>query len=127
MTLNTGRSESQLAARTKKKIVATTGKNRRPFFSPATLTTRLKNASTTASTTFWAPRGTSSQRRVARKTTMIIVRTTSHEVSMVFVTSIGPTLKRAKYQAIVSRLKARGIIVSTIAPGDCEDYHKVRV
>jgi len=31
-----------LEASTKKKMVATTGKKRRPFFSPATLTTRLK-------------------------------------------------------------------------------------
>src|SRR2546426_11613957 len=92
MTLNTGRSESQLAARTKKKIVATTGKNRRPFFSPAPLTTRLKNASTTASTTFWAPRGTSSQRRVARDTNMIIANSTRHERRNEVVASIGPTL-----------------------------------
>src|SRR2546422_10003469 len=91
MTLNTGRSESQLAARTKKKIVATTGKNRRPFFSPATLTTRLKNASTTASTTFWAPRGTSSQRRDASQATMIKRTAASHEVGKAIGTAIGAT------------------------------------
>src|SRR6266498_5505805 len=36
---------------------------------------------------------------------------------------IPPTMQRAKYQPMLSRLRARGILVSTIAPGDCEDYH----
>ncbi len=52
MTPKKGSKAIQLAIQMNMKIVITTGKKRRPFFSPAVLMQRLYSASITASTAF---------------------------------------------------------------------------
>ena len=83
MALKKGNSAIQFAIQMKVKIVITTGKNRRPFFSPAVLMQMLYSASITASTTFWRPDGIRLIFRVASSATTISTTTTVSDVTYV--------------------------------------------
>jgi hypothetical protein len=90
MALKKGNSAIQLAIQMKVKIVITTGKNRRPFFSPAVLMQMLYSASITASTTFWRPDGIRLIFRVASSATTISRTTTVSDVTYVLTSGNGP-------------------------------------
>ena len=79
--LKNGSSAIQFAIQMKVKIVITTGKKRRPFFSPAVLMQMLYSASITASTAFCRPRGIRLIFRVARSAMTISTRTTVTDVT----------------------------------------------
>ncbi len=88
--LKNGSRPNQLFMMTQMKIVATTMKNLRPFFSPAISSICPMRKDMTASMKFWAPPGMSVIERVQAQAMMMMVIITTHEVNRVLLISSGP-------------------------------------